>query len=463
MTKLLIGLAATAVLAAPAAGQVRDTTVKLDAIAAMVGTTPITVYDVERRLGDSISVFMQRGASVPSHALQIEMAHAALNDIVDEDLMLIKAKEANIEISDAEIQAAVDDAMKNNAARFPSQSAFRQALAEAGYGSPEEFRRSLTAQYRRFQTIQRYVGQLRADRKLPSVVIPEAQVQAEFDRLKSSGDPRLTKRGYMVGWRQMVIAPTPSPSAKAAARAKAESLRAEIKAGGDFERIAKRETMDAATKELGGDLGWRKRGDLPAELERLVFGPLAIKQGEVSPVIESPYGFHLLRIDRSNPPAEVKVRQILIIPTIDSSDVARARILADSLVGALRRGAVFDTIARLYHDRAEDPPGLIPEQFIDSLPSSYQSGLKDVKKDSIVMFPIPAVLGYQKYVIAQVASTSEPGDYTYAELKDRIRQNLQSVGQMRKYIDQQRKSVYVRLYPERAEEAIRIFSVGTGR
>jgi parvulin-like peptidyl-prolyl isomerase len=352
----------------------------------------------------------------------------------------------------------MDNFMKERQANFPSQSAFRQAIAEAGYGTPEDFRRAMTTIFRRNQTIERFVQQLRGDKKLPAVVVSEADVQAEFNRWKAAGF--LTKRAYGVGWRQMVIAPTPSPAAKAAARAKADSLRNEIKGGVDFERVAKRETMDAATKELGGDLGWRKRGDLPIELERMLFGPLAIKQGEVSPVIESPYGFHLLRIDRQNPPAEVKVRQILIIPQIDSSDVARARILADSLVGALRRGAQFDTIARLFHDRAEDAPGLIPEQPLDSLPPSYQSGLRGVKKDSVVTFPIGTAFGYQKFVIAEVASTSEPGDYTYEELKTRVRQRVQQIAQMRKYIDQQRKTVYVRLYPERAEEAVRIFNNG---
>ena len=457
MKRLVFALLATA---APAVAQVKDTTVKLDAVVAMVGNTPITIYDIERRLGDSIASFMQRRVSMPDRTLQLAMARSAMNDLVDEEVILLKAGEAKVELTDAEVQAWADDFMKEQASKFPSQSAFRQALVQGGYGSPEEYRRAMTVVYRRNQTIQKYVRQLAQDKKLPSVVIPESQVQAEFERWKAVGLP---KRPATVSWRQMVIAPAPSAAAKDAARAKIDSLRAEIKAGGDFERIAKRESMDAATKEVGGDLGWRKRGDLPAELERLLFGPLAIKQGEVSPVVESPYGFHLLRIDRSNPPAEVKVRQILIIPMIDSSGVARARILADSLVGALRRGAQFDTIARLYHDRAEDAPGLIPDQPIDSLPASYQAGLKDVKKDSVVTFPIPAPLGYQKFVIARVANTTEPGDYTYEDLKARIRMQLQNVGQMRKYIDQQRKAIYVRLYPERAEEAIRIFPASPGK
>src|SRR5438105_9920639 len=156
MKRLLFALGASAVLAAPAAAQIKDTVVKLDAIAAMVGSTPITVYDIERRLSDSISFFLQRSAGMPSRTLQLEMARSALNDLVDEEVLLIKAKEANIEITDVELQEAVETTIKDNSSRFPSQSAFRQALLEAGYGSPEEYRRSLSAQYRRIQTIQRF-------------------------------------------------------------------------------------------------------------------------------------------------------------------------------------------------------------------------------------------------------------------------------------------------------------------
>src|SRR5689334_2163645 len=99
MKRLVFALAA---LASPAAAQVRDTTIKLDAVAAMVGNTAITVYDVERRLGDSLQAFMQRGAGMPARPVQLAMAQSALNDLVDEEVMLVKAKEANIEVSDAD-------------------------------------------------------------------------------------------------------------------------------------------------------------------------------------------------------------------------------------------------------------------------------------------------------------------------------------------------------------------------
>jgi parvulin-like peptidyl-prolyl isomerase len=461
MKNLLFAGVAAVLLAGPATAQTTDSTVRLDAIVAVVGNSPITLYDIERRLGDSIASFAQRRAGTPSKAQQSAMISAALNDLVDEEVLLLKAKEAGIEVSDAEIASEIEEMMKRSSSQYPSQQAFRQALAEAGYGAPEDYRRTMTAYLKRNRQIQQYIDKLRGERKIPPVVVPEADVQKEFEKLKAAGV--LMKRASTVAWRQMVVAPTPTVAAKAAARAKAETLRAEIKAGGDFERIAKRESMDAATKDLGGDLGWRKRGDLPIELERLLFGMLTIKQGEVSQVVESPFGFHLIRLDRANPPAEVKVRQILIVPKIDSVDVQRARFLSDSLVGVLRRGASFDTIARLYHDRAEDAPGLIPAQIVDSLPTTYQAGLRDVKKDSIVAFPIPAPFGSQKFVIAQVSATSEPGDMTYDEVKSRIRFQMQQVAQTRKYIDQQRKTVFVQLFLDRAQEASRIFSTLPGR
>ena len=163
-----------------------------------------------------------------------------------------------------------------------------------------------------------------------------------------------------------------------------------------------------------------------------------------------------------NPPAEVKLRQILIIPRVDSADVTRAKKLADSLVVVLRSKTVpFDTIAHKYHDLAEDAPGLMSETPFDTLPQSYQAGLKGVGKDSIVVFPIPFGNGLAKFVIAQVVNTAAAGDYSYEEVKGRIRANLQQVSQMRRYIDAQRKSVYVRVMTERAYAATSIFDRGS--
>ena len=85
------------------------------------------------------------------------------------------------------------------------------------------------------------------------------------------------------------------------ARVKAESVLALLKTGGDFEKLAKRESMDLQTKENGGDLGWMRRGTQLAEFERWLFGTpfiAATQPGQLTPVFETPYGFHIVRVDR---------------------------------------------------------------------------------------------------------------------------------------------------------------------
>jgi hypothetical protein len=145
------------------------------------------------------------------------------------------------------------------------------------------------------------------------------------------------------------------------------------------------------------------------------------------------------------------------VPKVDSADVVRANKLADSLTNALRHGSIFDSVARHYHDLAEDAPGLMSETPYDSLPASYQQGLRGVKKDSVVDFPIPAGNGIFKYVIAQVVSASEAGQYSYDQVKERLRSNLQQVAQMRRYIDAQRKQLYVKVFEDRVYAATSVF------
>src|SRR5207302_10547720 len=121
---------------------------------------------------------------------------------------------------------------------------------------------------------------------------------------------------------------------KAAAKAKAESLLVDIKKGADFELLAKRESMDPGSKETGGDLGWNRRSQMVREFDRWMF---ALAPGQLSPVIETQYGYHIIRLDRAQP-QEVKARHILIKPKMDSADVAAARLRADSVLAIWKNG-----------------------------------------------------------------------------------------------------------------------------
>lgn len=428
---LLIAAVSLAVCAAPVAAQ---QSVSLDRIVAVVGDQPITLYDLEQRILQD----QQRGVKPPTDSAQYHAYELqTLNIMVDEELLLQKAKELKIDVPDNDLNTAVDRQIKDIKSRFPSEAEFRTELAKAGLGTPEEYRRMLLDQMRRDQTMQKVMQKLREDNKIIPANVTEEDVKEAFERSRAT----LPKRPAQVTFRQIVIAPRATPAARDLARAKAESILAEIKRGGDFALLAKRESMDPTTKETGGDLGWARRGAYVPEFERWVW---SLPPGELSPVFESPFGFHIVRVDRVEA-GQVKARHILIRPKLDSADLARAHLEADTVAKAWRAGAPFDSLAKKHHDyAAKEETSILDPMPRDSLPEPYQRAFAGKAPNDIVTFEIPdPQRGIPKVVVAQLLTSKEGGDYTLKEMRDLVRNRLADEGGVRRYLDSLRKKTYV--------------------
>ena len=99
----------------------------------------------------------------------------------------------------------------------------------------------------------------------------------------------------------------------------------ELRRGADFATAARRFSQDPGSKEQGGSLNWFRRGVMVPEFERVAFG---LKPGVVSDPVESPFGYHIIQVERVQP-GEVQARHILLVPEIDSAHVDSARATAD--------------------------------------------------------------------------------------------------------------------------------------
>jgi parvulin-like peptidyl-prolyl isomerase len=145
-------------------------------------------------------------------------------------------------------------------------------------------------------------------------------------------------------------------------------------------------------------------------------------------------------------PAEVKVRHILIAPTIDSNDVQRAYLRADSVAAKWRQGVSFDSLVARYHDPAEEK-GVLEPYPVDSLPASYRSVLDTAKTNGEVVgpFPLTSPSGTTKYAVVQVVAHTAPGEYSLTEVRDNIRSQLQAEKQTREILDELRRQTYVSL------------------
>ena len=416
--------------------------VPLDQVVGIVGAKPITWYDLQER----INVMRQEGRQVPSDSAGfLELARSVLNQMIDEEVLVQKAQELKVEVPDGDLANSVDRQFKQVRERFSSEAEFRTQLQRAGLGSPEEYRRFLTEQLRRDELQRRTIDKLRQDGKLVQVSVSDQEVSEAFERNKG----RLPRKEPTVTFRQIIMATQPSAEAKNAAKAKAESLLAEIKRGGDFESIAKRESMDPS-KDVGGDLGWARRGQMVPAFEWWIFN---LPPGQISPVVETCYGYHIIRVDRIQP-GEAKSRHILIRPKIDSADIQRGRQLADSVAAAWKRGVPFDSLAKQHHDYAcKEETALLTPYPRAQLPEAYQNAIRNAKVGDIVVFPIPGPTGAPKYVVLQLQTAAEGGEFTLSDMRENIRNQLRQENSIRRLLDSLRRQTYVSMRLDRLPAA----------
>ena len=425
------------VVALPAFGQQgaapKPRELPVDKVIAVVGTKPIMWSEVQ----EYINFQRQQGATIPEDsAAFVTYARAVISDLVDQEVLIATAKQYKIEVTDAEVLSTVETEMKRIRDQFKTEAEYRDALKAEGFGTLEELRKIRVERAKRDLYQQRAIDSLKAKGRMPSVAVSEPEINEAFEKAKD----RMPRRPATVTFRQIIVAPKPSPASKKATLAKMDSLRNEILRGADFATVAKRESQDAGSKELGGDLGWARRGMMVPAFDQMMF---ALVPNVVSPVVETVFGAHIIRVDRVRP-AEVKARHILLKWTIDSADVVRAHAEADSTLAQWKAGTKYDDLVAKHHDEAElrlmaDP---VPR---DSLPEAYRTAISGKKAgDFVGPFEIPnPQSGKVKIVILQLQTSEDGGAMKVSDVRDRIRSQLSQEKTARRILDQLRRELYV--------------------
>ena len=413
----------------------------VDRIVAVVGTRPILASEVEEEM---IQAQAQGQQLPPDSAGRMLVRRQILERMIELEVLVQQAqRDTSIKITDQEVLDQVEQTYQNVRKQFRSENEFRDQIRQARFGSVEEWRRWLADQQRRELYAQRLIEAQRQQGKLRPIPPTEAQMR-EFWEQNRAQQP---KRPETVSFRQIVIKSLPDSTAKRIAYQRAESIMVELRRGADFATAAKRFSGDSSSAVQGGELGWFRRGIMVKEFEDMAF---RLRPGEISPVVETAFGFHIIKVERTQP-AEILARHILIMPEISSEQVVRARHLADSLHDNLVRdsigsgvtlGSKFDQLAKTYADPlepklAEDAPLTdLPPEYREVLATDTTLGLKPVIAEG-------AITQRPKFVVLEVTARHEAGELTYDEVKLKIRQSLSDQLAVRHFVDQLRRQTYI--------------------
>jgi peptidyl-prolyl cis-trans isomerase SurA len=417
----------------PAAGPARrDTSFVVDRVVAVVGSRPVLASQIDEKIFER----QTQGVQLPKDEAGLRAAREeVLQEIIDEELLVQQAqRDTTIKVTEEEIAEGVTTQMRQIRRNFASEAEYRAELQKVGFQTPDEYRRWLSDQQRRAALQNRLIDKLRAEQKIKSVTPTDKETRAYFEEHKASfGKPPAT-----ISFRQIVVTPKASAESKERARLLADSIVAELRKGADFAVAARRFSADAGSRELGGELNWFRRGAMVPEFERVAF---ALKPGTISPPVESPFGYHIIQVQRVQP-AEVQARHILVVPEVDSARIDSARALADSLYRLVGAGAAFDSLQRLHHDRsAERAADNVP---VDKLPEDYAKAIGQADSGTVVpVFTLPGAGQRPQFVVCQVMARRPAGEFRYEDVRDQIASRLANQLAIRRYIDRLKSATYV--------------------
>ena len=202
---------------------------------------------------------------------------SVLRDMIDQRLLVQKGEELGIEV-EAQVLRQRDEIMRRNS--IESTDDFEAWVLERT-GEPAE---DLMDRMRENFLSQAVLGQEVSRRVIVTRDEIEEYYEAHKDEFMRSEGVRLS---------QILISLEGDAEAK---RKQAEEVHERVERGEPFAEMARRFSDDAATKELGGDIGIYRRGMLREEIESAVFGQ---RQGQITDIIEVPNGLLILRVDQN--------------------------------------------------------------------------------------------------------------------------------------------------------------------
>ena len=300
----------------------------VDRVVATVGSSIILQSDVEMQYAQYLAQGEKPNDDMKCYVLQ---------QLLTQKLLSQQAAIDSIEVSESE----VDDNLNRRMQVMVRQAGGKERL--------EEFLNRSLLQYKE-EMRSNVAEQLKAERMRNTIVstinVTPAEVRQYFESLDQDSLPYFDTE-VEIG--EVAIKPELTKEEKEQFKKKAEGYRQQVLDGSDFGTVARLYSEDGSAP-YGGELGFATRDNYVKEFSAVAF---RLKEGEVSPVFETQYGFHFLQVLQRRG-EEVNVRHVLIKKKPTSSSLQRAQAKIDSIYDKVSEGKLaFHMAAALHSDNNE--------------------------------------------------------------------------------------------------------------
>jgi peptidyl-prolyl cis-trans isomerase SurA len=418
---LSVACVLTAAISALAGGET------VDRVVAIVGDEAILMSTVEQEISLMKIQQTATGAEpMPDSALYTR----ALSQLIDDELVLAKADELGITVTEAEIDEALGTALANMRRQFGSEEAFRAQLGKEGMTEDDLKRRY------RDEIRDQLKGRRTIDKEVNSKIdVSEEDIRRFYEEHKTE-IPALPQRMEIA---QIIVRLKPGGEARQAALAKIEEVQRKLAAGEDFEELAKTYS-DGPSAARGGDLGVFRPSDMEPAFAAAVE---ALSPGEISAPVETRIGVHIIRLDEKTSEG-VRAHHIIALFGTEAAGRDSALARMNAAVEAIAGGADFGETAKWASDdeTTREKGGRVGLFALEELPQEYREVIEPLKPGETSRI-IEAEDGFLLFKLVSIDPARSP---TYDELKKDLRdaaRDAQAADEFASWLETLREEIYV--------------------
>ena len=307
----------------------------IDKIVAVVGNNIIMQSDIEEQY---MQYRMQGGIKGSASSIRCEI----LEDMLFRKLMLNQAELDSITVSDEQIDSEVDRYIRYYLSQFGSQEKL-----EKYYDKPmKDIKNDLRDMLKEKQLMEEVQRKI-----VEGVNVTPSDVREFYNNIPKDSIPMVSAQ-YEIA--ELVKKPPITLDEKLAVKERLYGLRSRILKGERFSTMALLYSEDPGSAKKGGELGFKGRGELVPEFEAAAF---ALKDGEISEVVETEYGYHIIQlIERRGD--YINVRHILLTVKVSPEALQTAYNELEYIADLIRKDSItFDEAVKVHSDEDDKTNG----------------------------------------------------------------------------------------------------------